>query len=567
MNLRRAGTLVAIVVALSFLVRITGITYGLPLDLVPDELSMIAGALQMLSVKSLVPALHPDEFTVLYYPPLISYFYIIALAPVLGAQFLLGGFKTLVEFKGYLVDHPETIWLTARFIHVCFGTAIVYLVYKIGAILGGKRLGIFSAALIGLSFNHVLLSHWGKHWIIAIFFMVLGLYLALSDPTFEQHRFATGSVCGLAFGASIIGIFAWLYVLPVYAYFNRKEGLRMFCRRSLWLNLAVGGLVTCLFIALHWQYFYWLASKGLDSQGVYISWDQSKSLGSYLAMFGEVLALLLKQETSLVIAATMGVGFLVARRNFAPIAGAGLLFAGYLSYIYILVHWESRYVSLLLPPLALIGGYGLKSVVELGSSWGRRLTAWSLIGLLAVSGIGGIVRLDYLLLQPDTRIQAREWLERHAKESVVLLNSGTSGVRVARSKAALLAQNEYGALSSSARTRLAAFERAVGSDSEELFAVNITEWDASNRTIQSVDDFLDRYGRPSLPVYYVVNYWTPNTLTDVDRALMSRGKLVQTFQSGAGYVHLVHDFSLPLTIMFSMERLGTTVEIYELNAA
>lgn len=177
------------------------------------------------------------------------------------------------------------------------------------------------------------------------------------------------------------------------------------------------------------------------------------------------------------------------------------------------------------------------------------------------------MRLDYLLLQPDTRIQAREWLERHAKESVVLLNSGTSGVRVARSKAALLAQNEYGALSSSARTRLAAFERAVGSDSEELFAVNITEWDASNRTIQSVDDFLDRYGRPSLPVYYVVNYWTPNTLTDVDRALMSRGKLVQTFQSGAGYVHLVHDFSLPLTIMFSMERLGTTVEIYELNAA
>src|SRR6267154_1616766 len=77
------------VVMLAFLLRIAGILYGLPLMLVNDEGSLVLGALKMIEVKTVIPALHPDLFdSILYYPPYLCYLYHLPFVVILGVKFL-----------------------------------------------------------------------------------------------------------------------------------------------------------------------------------------------------------------------------------------------------------------------------------------------------------------------------------------------------------------------------------------------------------------------------------------------------------------------------------------------
>ena len=68
------------ILLLALVLRLWGITYGFPLFLVNDETPHVYGALKMIELKTLIPAFHQEEFSkVLYYPPLLSYFFLVTL--------------------------------------------------------------------------------------------------------------------------------------------------------------------------------------------------------------------------------------------------------------------------------------------------------------------------------------------------------------------------------------------------------------------------------------------------------------------------------------------------------
>ena len=86
MNLR---TWLISILALAFLIRIAGVSYGLPLWLVDDEPPFVLAALKMLELKTLLPALHFADFkTVLYYPPYLAYLYLPFFAALAAVKFL-----------------------------------------------------------------------------------------------------------------------------------------------------------------------------------------------------------------------------------------------------------------------------------------------------------------------------------------------------------------------------------------------------------------------------------------------------------------------------------------------
>ena len=86
------------ILALAFLARIVGISYGLPLWLVDDEPPFTLAALKMLQLKTLIPASQLADFkTVLYYPPYLSYLY-------------LPFFAALVAIKLLLYDGPSALF-------------------------------------------------------------------------------------------------------------------------------------------------------------------------------------------------------------------------------------------------------------------------------------------------------------------------------------------------------------------------------------------------------------------------------------------------------------------------
>ena len=69
--------LILSIIFLAFILRIWGVTYGLPGLFVGDEKSIVGGAMKMIYQKNIFPVLEPDVFRLLYYPTLIPWILLI----------------------------------------------------------------------------------------------------------------------------------------------------------------------------------------------------------------------------------------------------------------------------------------------------------------------------------------------------------------------------------------------------------------------------------------------------------------------------------------------------------
>ena len=115
----------------AFVLRLFGIPYGFPLFLVNDEPAFVLGALKMMELKTLVPAWHSAEFQkVLYYPPFLAYFYLIALAPVLAVHYLASGLPSLAAYQDAFTMNPSFLWIAARVLNALMGVLLIYVVHS-----------------------------------------------------------------------------------------------------------------------------------------------------------------------------------------------------------------------------------------------------------------------------------------------------------------------------------------------------------------------------------------------------------------------------------------------------
>ncbi|MBI2587682.1 glycosyltransferase family 39 protein, partial [Candidatus Azambacteria bacterium] len=148
---------------------------GLPHFLVGDESSILGGALKMAELKNPIPGTNSEAFRILYYPPFLPWALLIILAPFVGIT-SLG--MPLTEIREFFILHPETLLLIGRIFVALIGTASVYVLYRIVRRMFGEREGILAAILLALSFFHVSLSHFLRHWVPAALFILLAFYFA-----------------------------------------------------------------------------------------------------------------------------------------------------------------------------------------------------------------------------------------------------------------------------------------------------------------------------------------------------------------------------------------------------
>jgi hypothetical protein len=543
-----------------FIVRLVGITYGLPLDLVADESSLIFGAAAMLQLKTLIPASDPAGFAHLHYPPLLPYLNLLVFVPVLVLQYLVGGFTTIAQFKEYLVDHPEVYWVPARLLQVVLGTLTVWLVYRIGTLAAGRRVGLLAATFLAFSFNHVVLSHMARQWILLVFFMTLIVYLGLAWSLRMSRMVLLGALCGLAFGGNVVGLLCWTLVAGLFAYRHRREGLRLALDRRLWASAATALAVAAGFIALHWPYFVWLFTQGMGSN---VTWVLPKSWGGYGAALVFTAKVLLNQEAMPVVFGILGAVALVGRRAYAPVIGALAWAAAYLTFLYTSAHMASRFLVPFLPPLCLLAGFGLDWVVgRLPPA--RPGLARALVGCVVLVSLVPVARADWLLTRPDTRQLAKAWLETDATHALLVMSSGTSGVQVRRNRTALALQATYGRVGLGEAARLEKFQQRPELD-RGLLAVNVQDWHPAHQNVETVGALLAQHQRAGRPAYFVVTYTSPDRLSELDRALIRQGTLVRRFDNGYGPVAIGHNFSEPVTVLFRLARLGTMVDVYRLD--
>lgn len=416
----------------ALVLRLWGISYGLPLFLVNDETPHVYGALKMIELKTLIPALHAEEFRdVLYYPPLLSYFYLVGLAPVIAIHYLLMGMPSLDAYRAALALDPSFLWVAARAWMAAIGVLGIWLSYRIAwHLTGSRRAALFAAVFLALSFYHLQLSHNVRHWLPASVLLTFlwERVIAMRGQESSMRSWAfLGAVLGIATGG--VNTAAAVGIVPLAAA-RLRGGFRSIFGRQTLVFLAVFVLVTIAGIAL---YPYGLtraegAPGAASDVAGRLSFLATKGLGEWLRFIGAYVRTLFEFETPLFLFSLAGMALLWLRRSPAQLStpeiwvgrrfwvGATIVYAiAFFTLLYLFDDFTARGVVFITPILAAFAGYAADRAYEkLRNLEISQFFSFSvsIFFFLIIFGWQLAVNLRYqwLLAQPDTRLVAREWL-------------------------------------------------------------------------------------------------------------------------------------------------------------
>ena len=387
------------ILALAFLIRIAGVSYGLPLWLVDDEPPFVLAALKMLELKTLIPALHLADFkTVLYYPPYLAYLYLPFFAALAGIKYLF--YKGAANlFAAYLLSDLSGFFIIARAINIFLGVASVYLIYKIAKnIFKEEAPALLAAFFVATSLIHAALSMASRHWLSVFFFSALVLFW-LSTPKldFRKKYFLAALSAGIGVGFAIINCFLAILMAFWHVFYEKRAFLNIF-KEKFFLGLFT------VFIALSaLPYLLYPGSLGFQAD---ITAKTAKTvLGTVTSpiFFAKTIAI---SEPLIIIFAVLGLLF--AFKNSKNIFWAFFAFIYAYSVIFYLVfRFEPRFFMGLLPFYVILAGYGFWKTQELLPN--KILS--KIFFLLLLIPLALALRLDWLALKNDSRTLASKWAE------------------------------------------------------------------------------------------------------------------------------------------------------------
>ena len=548
-SIRREWVLFSIL-AFAFFSRVVGIGYGLPLTVVSDESTFTLGALLMIKLHTVLPALHPEFQSILYYPPYLSYILLAPFTIILGVQYVLShGDPGL--FQTYVVTHLSPFYIAARLLSVSLGILSVYLIYRIAVVLFRSRIAALGAAfLLATSISHVALSMVGRQWLPVSAVIVIVLYILSRESWSLKKRYiAAFAIAGVGMGISSICALACVLIGIYYFCFDVPRFRHIVRDGAVFLSGA------CAFMVL--AAVAWFAYHGGLSFVDSITIFQPKSLGALLVSPWSVISLIVLSEPVLVALATLGLVYCAFRekRVGALIAGFFILYA---AIFYLFFRIESRFFLPLVPFLSLSGGYAIAQL------WSRR-SAVVLFILLSVP-LFAAVRFSYLAAQGDTRLHAREWVLEHLTPGDrVLVYS--SAIHVPTQAAAV---QELRAIDPSALRQV--------DQVDEILDRHDVPYVLNNLKSLTRVDFLKRLAEYAHEHDYTYLVLEPNALLSVATttkeafASLTKSAPIVAHFDGFGATNIgptmsigESTFTQPFTVLFEPRSLGTDIVIYRLR--
>ncbi|MBX9765506.1 glycosyltransferase family 39 protein [Patescibacteria group bacterium] len=503
---------------LSLILRLPGISYGLPYHLYGDEEVNVYSALKMLELKTVLPVLHQDEFVPLMYePPVTAYVYAAAFVPVIAFEYVASGAPSLSEFKDSLVLDPSIFWYVARTIGVLFSLASIFLVFLIGKrIFKSEVAGLLSAFFMATSFVDVSIAATARHWQPGIFFGLLSLWsviIAFDREKVARFRYLAfaGVSSGLAVGTVYVALLAPITTFLVPFLTASSVGWRkFFCKESI-LNLFVFFL-PCVFVAgmLILAHPYPLFAQAMNSAGA----TSAKSLGEFFSYYAHALW---NYETPLLVFSLLGFGWLLVLRKHLVLIFA-LFFVSAAAVMYALFPNIVRYLVSLVPALSLLAGFGLYQLFCVREKY--RYIVVLMCAVLAVYMVLLFGRYESLILQNDTRVAVRTWVYEHVPENATIIVDSDL-VKFPGTVEALSAQKR------NAPETLRAADRALlsGAKSERQFnAYQLLSTSTASRAAL-VSEALKRGGE----TYFIQDAWAPPSMYDPE----FEKEPIVTFATGA----------------------------------
>ncbi|MEK7104596.1 MAG: glycosyltransferase family 39 protein, partial [Patescibacteria group bacterium] len=241
------------IILFGFSLRFYGVYFDYPsVNFIWDEIYNISHLLEIMTYKTIFlqyfPSPYPFFLTFLYIPAVILKIIYIGAVNHLTS---LNEIKNLI-----LINGVGQIHIIARWYSVFFGTATIYLIYKIfGYVLKNKASVYYATFAYSISLIPVFLSHWGKVHSAMVFFLALSLYFAMKFEESKKLKFFYGSVAGAAGALSIHYIGTSAFIFPLYAIFANKQ---LFNSRILVKAGAIYSAISLLFYSLNYGGFIYM---------------------------------------------------------------------------------------------------------------------------------------------------------------------------------------------------------------------------------------------------------------------------------------------------------------------
>jgi hypothetical protein len=150
-------------------------------------------------------------------------------------------------------DHPPLVFYTQHIFMKIFGEnnfafrlpsallgiASVYLLYLLGTSLYSQNVGLLSAAIFGVTLNHIYISRVGMQEAYVIFFLLLSFYIFLKSFKKDSYLLWLGVILGLAF-LTKYNSFILILIFLVYLLFFKRE---YFLNKKLWLGALLAAII------------------------------------------------------------------------------------------------------------------------------------------------------------------------------------------------------------------------------------------------------------------------------------------------------------------------------------
>lgn len=533
----------------AFFMRILFINYGLPLWVYNDEPPFVLGALKMIQLKSIFPVFHESEFTpFLYYPPYISYLYLPFFVITAGFSFLFFP-GTFAQFQTSLASDPSIFFITGRLIMILLSLFVIYFIYKISrSIVNDRYTSLATAFLASTSIMSITLAVTGKQWMPILFFYTLGLFLlAKKDWSLKKRFLLAGIVTGIGTGVSTIIILFSVIMVFWYVLFENKKVKEVFT------NILMYKIAFIIIILAIVPILLYPASLGFVPDMTLH--DDKTLLGFITSPFIFTLPLILT-EPILVILSVIGLclGF-KKYKSFFILEGSFIVI--YSIVFYTCFRFEYRFLLPLTLLLCISSAFGIKEIKD------KPRIGIPILYILLFISLTTSLRLSFLGLQNDSRIQAKNWLENNTGESDKVLVYANL-MRLPNTKSGITEQEKIDPQSLRTNDK-SERDLNLGLRNERIFhALNLYTVKNENFYKNIVN-----YAKKNGYTYLVIS--TQDFLNNKEQfsqvqKLTGNAKLLARFGNNeSGYSLGKTEIGPTLSPLFQIEGFGPEVEIYKLN--